>query len=423
MPRHAAYQLLDSVIGQKRPLDEALENQDRLNALPVRDRAVARSMVMVVLRRRGQIDALISHCLERKIPRKARGLQNILRLGIAQVLFLNTATHAAVNESVELTAELGFTAHRKLVNAVLRRLSRDGEKLILDQDAPRLNTPNWLWDAWTAAYGEDVCRQIAEAHAIEPHLDITVAQDSDIWAERLEAKVLPTGSLRRQTGGRVTDLPGFEDGAWWIQDTAASLPVTLLGDVKGKTVIDLCAAPGGKTAQLAALGANVIAVDRSENRNNRLRANLARLNFDVETITADAASWQPKELADAVLLDAPCSSTGTLRRHPDVAWLKSPEDVTKLADLQSRLSAAAINMVKPSGLLVYCTCSLQPEEGVKIYIELNQSGLLTPHPITPEERPDLEQFLTREGTLRTLPCHLPEVGGMDGFFAARWKKL
>ncbi|MBT3766078.1 MAG: RsmB/NOP family class I SAM-dependent RNA methyltransferase, partial [Rhodospirillales bacterium] len=210
---------------------------------------------------------------------------------------------------------------------------------------------------------------------------------------------------------------------WWVQDAAAALPVTLLGDVKGKTVIDLCAAPGGKSAQLAALGANVIAVDRSENRNKRLRANLARLNLEVETVTADAETWQPKELADAVLLDAPCSSTGTLRRHPDVGWLKSTEDVTKLTNLQSRLSAAAINMVKPGGLLVYCTCSLQPEEGVEIYVELNQSGLLAPQPITPEERPDLKPFLTREGTLRPLPCHWPEFGGMDGFFAARWKRL
>ena len=423
MPRHAAYQVLDSVFGQKRPLDEALENQERLNALPVRDRAFARSLVMVVLRRRGQIDALISHCLERKIPRKARGLQNILRLGIAQVLFLNTATHAAVNESVDMTAELGFTAHRKLVNAVLRRLTREGEKLISAQDAPRLNTPSWLWDTWTTAYGEDVCRQIAEAHASEPPLDISVAQDSETWANRLEAKILDTGSLRRLAGGRVTVLPGFEEGAWWVQDAAAALPVTLLGDVKGKTVIDLCAAPGGKSAQLASLGANVIAVDRSENRNKRLRANLTRLNFEVETVTANAESWQPKELADAVLLDAPCSSTGTLRRHPDVAWLKSSEDVTKLANLQSRLSAAAINMVKPGGFLVYCTCSLQPEEGVEIYVELNQSGLLAPQPITPEERPDLAPFLTREGTLRTLPCHTAETGGMDGFFAARWKRL
>jgi 16S rRNA (cytosine967-C5)-methyltransferase len=423
MPRLAAYEVLEDVLGHKHPLDTTLERQERLNTLTDRNRAFARTLVMTVLRRRGQIDALISGSLERRLPKKARGVQNILRLGIAQVLFLSTATHAAVNETVDMTADLGFTAHKKLVNAVLRKMSRDGQKLIESQDVHRLNTPLWLWESWTAAYGEDICRRIAEAHAEEAPLDIAAVKDPETWAQRLEAEILDTGSLRRPAGGRITDLPGFDEGAWWIQDAAAALPATLLGNVKGKTVIDLCAAPGGKSAQLAAMGANVIAVDRSENRLKRLRSNLARLNLEVETVAADAATWRPKELADAVLLDAPCSATGTLRRHPDVAWLKSPEEIVKLAAVQSRLAEAAMNMVKPGGLLVYCTCSIQPEEGVEIYVELNQSGVLSPLPITPEERPDLAPFLTREGTLRTLPCHMAEIGGMDGFFAARWKRL
>lgn len=423
MPRRAAYDVLEAVLVHKRPLDATLETQDTLNALNNRDRAFARTLIMTVLRRLGQIDALISSSLERRLPQKARGVRNILRLGIAQVLFLSTATHAAVNETVDMSAGLGFTAQKKLVNAILRKMSRDGQKLIESQDVHRLNTPAWLSDSWTAAYGEDVCRKIAKAHAKEAPLDITVTKDPEIWAERLEATILETGSLRRPAGGRVTDLPGFDEGAWWVQDAAAALPATLLGDVRGKTVLDLCAAPGGKSAQLAAMGANVIAVDRSENRLKRLRSNLARLNLDVETIAADATSWKPKELADAVLLDAPCSSTGTLRRHPDVAWLKSPEEITKLADVQSRLAEAAMDMVKPGGILVYCTCSIQPEEGFERYVDLNQSGVLSPMPITPEERPDLAPFLTREGTLRTFPYHLADLGGMDGFFAARWTRL
>ncbi len=411
------------VLGHKRPLDTTVARQERLNALTNRDRAFARNLVMTVLRRRGQIDALINDSMERPLPKKARGVQNILRLGIAQILFLSTATHAAVNESVNMTSDLGFTAHKKLVNAVLRKMSRDGQKLVELQDVHRVNTPPWLWESWTSVYGEEVCRQMAEAHAEEAPLDITVVQDPEIWARRLAAEILDTGSLRRAAGGRITDLPGFDEGAWWIQDAAATLPATLLGDVKGQTIIDLCAAPGGKSAQLAAKGANVIAIDRSENRLKRLRSNLARLNLEVETVTADATTWQPNKLADAVLLDAPCSATGTLRRHPDVAWLKSPEEITKLAAVQFRLAEAAINMIKPGGLLIYCTCSIQPEEGVEIYVELNQSGVLLPLPITSEERPDLAPFLTREGTLRTLPCHMSEIGGMDGFFAARWKRL
>jgi 16S rRNA (cytosine967-C5)-methyltransferase len=423
MPRRAAYEVLEDVLRHQLPLDMTLERQKRLNTLTDRDRAFARTLVMTVLRRRGQIDDLISDSLERRLPKKARGVQNILRLGIAQVLFLSTAKHAAVNESVDMTSDLGFMAHKKLVNAILRKISRDGQKLIEGQDVARLNTPLWLWESWIEAYGEGICRQISKAHTKEAPLDIAVVKDPGIWAQKLEAKVLDTGSLRRPAGGRVTDLTGFDEGAWWIQDAAAALPASLLGDVKGKSVIDLCAAPGGKSAQLAAMGANVIALDRSENRLKRLRSNLARLNLEVETVTADATTWQPNELADAVLLDAPCSATGTLRRHPDVAWLKSPEEIQKLATVQFRLAEAAINMVKPGGLLVYCTCSIQPEEGVEIYVELNQSGVLLPLPITPEERPDLAPFLSREGTLRTLPCHMAEIGGMDGFFAARWKRL
>ena len=383
MPRRAAYEVLEAVLGHKRPLDATLENQDNLNVLNNRDRAFARTLIMTVLRRLGQIDALISSSLERRLPQKARGVRNILRLGIAQVLFLSTATHAAVNETVDMTARLGFTAHKKLVNAILRKMSRDGLKLIEAQDIHYLNTPDWLWDAWTAAYGKDVCRKIAEAHAEVAALDITVSKDPEIWAERLEATILETGTLRRPAGGRVTDLSGFDEGAWWVQDAAAALPATLLGDVCGKTVIDLCAAPGGKSAQLAAMGANVIAVDRSKNRLKRLRSNLTRLNLEVKTVAADATSWKPDELADAVLLDAPCSSTGTLRRHPDVAWLKSPEEISKLADVQSRLAEAAMNMLKPGGILVYCTCSIQPEEGFQRYGELNQSGDLSRMPITP----------------------------------------
>jgi 16S rRNA (cytosine967-C5)-methyltransferase len=424
--RGVALALLGEVLRRKRPLDEALAASGELMALSPRDRAFARLLVATVLRRLPQMEVLIDHCLETPIPKAAAVVRDILTLGAAQLVVLGTPAHAAVSETVALAEAAGHKRMTGLVNAVLRRLAREGADLAAEQDAARLNTPGWLWRSWEAAYGAAAARGIAEAHLAEPPLDLTVKDDPQGWAARLGAQVLPTGSLRLPETARVSELPGFADGVWWVQDAGAALPARLLcnalGDVRGKHVIDLCAAPGGKTAQLAAAGAQVTALDRSEPRMARLRQNLDRLNLTAETVVADGASWRPAAPADAVLLDAPCSSTGTLRRHPDVARLKSPGDLAKLVPVQDRLLAAALDMVKPGGTVVYCTCSLQPEEGPERIAPVLDAGRAERVPIAADEVGGESRFLTAEGDLRTLPCYWAEKGGIDGFFAARLRR-
>ncbi len=417
--RAVALEALSRVLRRRLSLDDALDP----GGLDERDRAFARLLSATVLRRLGQIDSLIDGCLERPLPAKAAKVKDLLRLGVAQLVFLDTPPHAAVTTSVEMTKAAGLPAHVKLVNAVLRRLARDGKTLAAGQDAPRLDTPDWLWDAWTAAYGAETCRAIAQAHLAEAPLDFSVKADAPGWAGRLEAELLPTGSLRRPAGGLVSALPGYAEGAWWVQDAAAALPARLLGPVAGQRVADLCAAPGGKTAQLAAAGAEVTALDRSPARLERLSANLTRLHLNAHVQLADASAWEPAVPFDAVLLDAPCSATGTLRRHPDAAWLKRPEDVARLAAAQDRLLAAASRMLRPGGMLVYCTCSLQAEEGAERIDALLAGGApLRRVPIGAGEVGGLSELLTPVGDLRSLPCHLAEKGGMDAFYAARLQK-
>ena len=423
-PRSIALRLLGAVLRDGRPLDEALDEQKGLAGLEARDRAFARLLVATTLRRLGQIDALIAHCLDRPLKARAAHVRDLLRLGVCQLVFLGTPAHAAVSTSVALAGRLRPGGYKGLVNAVLRRLAREGQALAATQDAARLNTPDWLWASWSAAYGERTTRAIAEAHLADPPLDLSVKRDAGAWAGRLGARLLPTGGLRLPPGtGDIARLPGYDEGAWWVQDAAAALPARLLGEVAGRRVLDLCAAPGGKTAQLAAAGAEVTAVERSEARLGRLRDNLARLGLAAATVTADAAEWRPPAPAEAVLLDAPCSTTGTLRRHPDIAHLKGPTQLAALTSLQDRLLAAALAMVKPGGLLVYAVCSLQPEEGPARIAALLAGGAPTTRvPVAPGELDGLEELVTPEGDLRTLPCHLAEAGGMDGFYACRLRR-
>jgi 16S rRNA (cytosine967-C5)-methyltransferase len=391
--------------------------------LSTRDRAFARLLVATALRRLGQIDALIDRCLNIPLAPRAAVVQDILRLGIAQLLFLRTPAHAAVATSVDLAQIRGFLSHKGLVNAVLRRLSVEGEELAAAQDAARLNTPDWLWQSWTKSYGEATARAIAAAHLKEAPLDLTLRGDADGWCGKLEATLLPTGTLRRAPGGSIAALPGYAEGAWWVQDAAAALPARLFGDVAGREVVDLCAAPGGKTAQLAAAGALVTAVDRSPRRLERLVANLDRLGLPIAAVAADALTWRPDRPIDAVLLDAPCTTTGAIRRHPDVPHLKLPEDVARLSVVQDNLLRAAIDILRPGGILVYCTCSLEPAEGPQRIEALFGAGApVERRPITADEIGVEPEWITATGDLRTLPCHLPEYNGLDGFFSARLVK-
>src|SRR6266404_9644533 len=416
--RAVALDLLQEVLVRQRSLDEAMSKNAQWSELEPRDRAFARLLTATTLRRLGEINQALDLFVTERLPLKARAVSDALRLGACQLLFLGTPAHAAVGETVELVGGLGALAgYKGLVNAVLRRLGR--ERPLTD---PWRNLPAWLAGSWVDAYGEPKARAIAASHLNEAPLDLSVKSDPESWAKRLGGEILPTGSLRLPRGaGPVESLPGYEEGAWWVQDAAASLPARLLG--RPRQAIDLCAAPGGKTAELLARGSRVTAVDRSAPRLTRLGDNLRRLGFEATVVTADAATWRPEEPAEAVLLDAPCSATGTIRRHPDLPWLKRPADIPKLTALQDRLLANAIAMTRPGGLIVYATCSLQPEEGIERIESLLAAGAPVERlPIALEEVGGLADILNPQGDLRSLPFHLGEKGGMDGFYAARLKR-
>jgi 16S rRNA (cytosine967-C5)-methyltransferase len=422
--RRAALHLLDDVLVRRRALGESEDSEGAGGLVAHRDRAFARLLAATVLRRLGQLDDLLARTLERPLPARAMPVTQVLRLGAAQLLFLSTPPHAAVSTALALVEEAGHPRLKGLVNAVLRRLTREGSAILAGQDAARLNTPGWLWSAWARQWGEETARAIAEAHLAEPPLDITLLREEGGWPEHLAARRLPTGSLRRPVGGRVEDLPGYGEGAWQVQDAAAAIPARLFGPLAGLAVADLCAAPGGKTAQLAAAGATVTAVDRSQARLTLLRRNLRRLGLEAETVLADAAAWEPGRTFDAVLLDAPCSATGTIRRHPDVQHLKEPADVARLARLQGRLLDRAVRLVRPGGLLIWCTCSLQAEEGEEQVARLIASGApVAREPIRSEEIGGVGGILTNEGDIRTQPGSMAEAGGLDGFHISRLRRL
>ncbi|MGE0743393.1 MAG: RsmB/NOP family class I SAM-dependent RNA methyltransferase [Hyphomonadaceae bacterium] len=414
--RVAAAELLVAVMDRGRALEDALEQTQSFKALEGRDRAFARALVTAGLRRLGSVNAVLSRFLDRPLPESAPFARALLHIGATQLLVLGTPPHAAVGETVEAANSMrearGFA---KLMNAVLRRVSREGAD-VLATLPPGADLPAWLYTRWRASYGAEA-EKIAQALQHEPPLDVSVNGDAGAWAERLGGALTPTGSVRLGAHGGVETLPGFDDGAWWVQDAAAALPARLLGDVRGKRVLDLCAAPGGKTLQLAASGANVTAVDKSEARLKRLSENLARTRLRADIVCADALDFRAEPF-DAVLLDAPCTSTGTLRRHPDVAWLRRPTDIRALAELQSKLVAAAAALLKPGAPLVYAVCSLEPEEGAGVVADALRAGWRRA-PLTADELAGAEAFFTADGDLRTHPAHWPDIGGLDGFYAAR----
>ncbi|MEA3026413.1 MAG: rRNA (cytosine967-C5)-methyltransferase [Alphaproteobacteria bacterium] len=422
--RRIAADIVGGVLRQKRPLDEQLEHSD-LGALPERDRALVRTIVATVLRRLGTLRHLLANLLEKGMPPSAPKVEDILLIGAAQILFLDVPDHASVDLSVRLAQADHHASHYSgLVNAVLRKLARDGKGRLAGLDTALLDTPDWLMQRWIAHYGQTAARAIAAAHTQEPALDLTVKSDPRTWATTLNGRLLDTGTVRTIASGPIPQLPGYAEGEWWVQDAAAALPARLLGEVRGKSVADLCAAPGGKTAQLAQAGARVTAVDRSAPRLERVRQNLARLRLGAEIVKADASAWEGGPF-DAVLVDAPCSSTGTIRRHPDIPWLKSEVDLAKLTALQTRLLDRAAMLLKPGGTLVYCTCSLEAEEGEnQIAALLGRNPALRRSPIRADEVAGHTELLTPQGELRTLPCYWaydpePRMGGLDGFYAAR----
>jgi 16S rRNA (cytosine967-C5)-methyltransferase len=416
----AAY-LLRAVLQSGHPFDEAFaatETKAAFASLEFRDRAFARAIAATALRRLGQIEDLIKLFLQKPLPAEAFEAHFILVAATAQLAFMDVAPHAAISLAVD-QAKASRTANRyaALINAVLRRVSASAAKVTAQQDAAKLNTPAWIFGRWVRHYGEEAARKIAAAHLEEPSLDLSVKADAQGLAARLSGEILPSGSVRISRKGRIEDIEGYAEGAWWVQDAAAALPALLLGDVRGQRVADLCAAPGGKTAQLAALGADVTALDLSAPRLRRLKENLDRLGLQANVARGDAGQWAPSEPFDAILLDAPCSSTGTIRRNPDIPYLKAEADIAALSAVQARLLDHALTLLKPGGRLVYSTCSLEPEEGeAQIERLLKSRPGVALLPVRRQEPGIPPECVTSIGMLRSLPFH---GGGMDGFFAAR----
>ena len=414
--RAAALDLLTAALGGRAGMDEGL-NHPALAALSARDRAFARALVMATLRHLGPIDAALQARVKKAPPDK---VVQILRLGVAQAFLLKTPAHAAVATSVDLVArDKGLAMFKGLVNAVLRGLLREPPELA----DPDLLAPGWLHARWRAAFGVEAARQVAAMIAEEPATDLSVkdASAAAAIAAELEATLLPGGTLRTSRRGDLATWPGFAEGGWWVQDASAAIAARLLALQPGETALDMCAAPGGKTLQLAAAGATVTALDRAPQRLKRVSENLARTGLVAETVAADAANWKDGRGFDAVLLDAPCSATGTFRRHPDVLWAAKPSDIAGLAAVQSKLLDAAVRRLKPGGRLVYCVCSLEPEEGEgQVAAFLSRTPGVALDPIMAGEGGAPAASLRADGTLRILPHHAP--GGTDGFYVARFRK-
>ena len=417
--RIAAGVLLNAALIRRGGLDEALA-LPTVTALPGPDRAFARAVAMAALRRLGEIDQILDRKLQKRPPETIRTL---LRIALAQTLVLGTPAFAAVSTAVKLAERDPKTRpYKALVNAVLRGIEREGPGLTTAES----NLPDWIAARWKQTYGDAALAGLALAAREEPATDLSLKPDADpaALAEAVEGEILPGGTVRTFKRGDVTTWPGFEDGSWWVQDAAAAVPVRLLAPKGGETALDLCAAPGGKTLQIAASGASVVALDRSDARLKRLRQNLARTGLEAEIAVMPAEDWLDSRTFDAVLLDAPCTATGTFRRNPEVLRATKPAEVAKLADVQHRLLDAAALRVAPGGRLVYCVCSLEREEGeTQVIAFLRRNPAFRTTPAVPAEIGAPDEALTPEGWLRILPSMWAEKGGVDGFFAARLERI
>ncbi len=424
--RSLALAALNRIITDGISFDEVIDAMPEMARLDPRDRGFVMTLVLTTLRHKGEAEAVVEVFLSRPLPKKSGIAPLILTLGAVQLLFLDQPPHAVIDLAVHLAKCNAQALHFSgLINAVLRKVAEKGKTVLDGLDGPRLNTPDWLWSRWSRAYGVEIAGRIAEAHMAEPALDLTVPKDTARWAALLAGEILPTGTVRLgKAQGSVENLPGYAEGSWWVQDAASAMPVRLLGALAGKSAIDLCAAPGGKTLQLCAAGARVTALDSSGPRLERLRGNLKRTGFEAEVIVADALNYEPDVQFDAVLLDAPCSATGTIRRHPDLPYLKSAAQMGAQLSLQARLLRQAAGLVKPGGMLVYCTCSLEPAEGERqITTFLPSHPEFTVAPILAGECGIETPMITVSGCLRTLPhMAIGASQGLDGFFAARLTK-
>ncbi len=433
--RRLALALTVTVLGDKKTLPEPgqpISANVGATWLNQRDSALARAIALTTLRHLGELNAVLRRFYKKGVPSRSGNLRYILLNAVAQILFMDVSDHAAVDLAVRLTGHDRRARHHKgLVNAGLRRIAEAGKPLLDDLDAPRLNNPKWMFEIWQRQWGEDVALKIATANLLEAPLDLTLKSDLDKIPDGLNGTLLTTGSVRLDHRGPIDTLPEFEDGNWWVQDAAAALPARLLRDVSGKHVVDFCAAPGGKTLQLIAAGARVTAIDRAETRLERLHQNLVRTKLDAEIVVADATTWTPNTAPDAILIDAPCNATGTIRRHPDVMRTRDPARADAFVDLQAKLLDHAAEIIKPGGTIVYCTCSLDPREGedqITTFLERHSDFSLVP--VTASDIGGMADAISETGYLRTLPFMTPDTidgspasGGIDGFFAARLVKI
>lgn len=414
--------------------DSAMNTSKTYRRLQGADRGFARAMAGAALRAVGRIDWALGGMVERPLADLQPPLRALLRVGAAQLWLMGVAEHAAVSATVEAARK--WDDARKgggLVNAVLRRAAREAEAYI---SSPATAVwPEWLAARMKASLGAEQAEALALAQLDEPPLDLTLRapQEAETWAEQLEAEILPNGSLRLQSGAGMMDMPGFADGAWWVQDTAAALPAKLMGDVRGLAVADLCAAPGGKAMQLAAMGARLSAVDLSRQRIVRLRENAERAKLAMTIVESDARTWRPEQPLDAVLLDAPCSALGIIRRHPEGVWRRDPKDLVRFPSIQRALVDAAHEMLKPGGRLVYSVCTPVPEEGREIVEAAIASGAWSRVPVTREEAAGFGDSLTPDGDVLTVPpirgaaasigTESPQASmNSDAFFVARLER-
>ena len=422
--REHAHSILFEITSKKRTFDDVLKSHKGFKNLNTRDRAFAYNLVATTLRRLGQIDAIINERLERGLPRSADAARNALRLGLCQILFLDIQTHAAVNTSVEIAGRRGPQKFKAVVNGILRRVTREGAETIAKCHPEEQNVPDWMRRSWKKTFGIEMSQKITKTNLSNPPIDLTVTDDPDQWASKLDGIRIGKVTVRLAGSVQIESVEGFKEGKWWVQDAAAALSAQILTTrAPGERVCDLCAAPGGKTIQLLSAGLNVTAVDKSEDRLHLLQSNLTRLKLNAHVIKKNILNWDPPKLFDAVLLDAPCCATGTIRRHPDIPHLKSSKDVPKLVKLQEKLIDCAIKFMVPGGILVYSVCSLEAEEGIdQVSKVLSRNSSIEIDPIRVNEIQDFEKCLTEMGCVQTTPAHLSEIGGVDGFFIARFRK-
>jgi 16S rRNA (cytosine967-C5)-methyltransferase len=418
--RAQAARLVHAILKRGLSFDEAFGaslDTGPLAEVPARGRRLCYAIIATTLRRKGQIDRELHALLAKPLPKSAGLAPEILAITAAQILFMRIPSHAAVADAVRMAKADNRAKHfAGVINAVGRRLASLPPGEANPQD-PSINTPAWLFERWVQTYGRPTALEIARAHLFEAPLDVTVRGDPALWAERLGGEHAGGQTVRlRDHHGAIADLPGYADGQWWIQDEAASLPARLLGPVEGRRVLDLCAAPGGKTAQLASAGAHVTAVDRSPARLALMRQNMERLKLDADLVLSDVLQFEPSSLFDAVLVDAPCFATGIIRRHPDIPYHRHPDQLTELADLQRRMLRKAATLVHKGGTLVFCTCSIEPEEG-EHHLDHLPAGLKL-WPLSPQDAPIPERFIDSRGCMRTTPDQ-----GLDGFFAMRLERL